>query len=131
MAIPLSSRCARVTCPSPRITSTGRTASQRELPLWVIDSNRLILKRMGMSGQGRIETSGSMIELMLPKSIHAVVAAGFELKSVLFSCSQHRLPEGGNLGYDSLRDPKAGLDKCREIDIVRLLLAAKAIRSQE
>jgi hypothetical protein len=30
-----------------------------------------------------------------------------------------------------LRDPVAGLDKCREIDIVRLLLAAKAIRSQE
>jgi hypothetical protein len=32
----------------------------------------------------RIETSGSLIEQMLPKSIHAVTAAGFELKVVLF-----------------------------------------------
>jgi hypothetical protein len=54
------------------------------LPLGVIDSNRLILKRMGMFGQDRTETSGSLIEQMLPKSIHAVTAAGFELKSVLF-----------------------------------------------
>jgi len=32
----------------------------------------------------RIETSGSQIEQLLPKSIHAVTAAGFELKVVLF-----------------------------------------------
>ncbi len=32
----------------------------------------------------RIETSGSLIAQMLPKSIHAVTAAGFELKVVLF-----------------------------------------------
>jgi hypothetical protein len=32
----------------------------------------------------RIEISGSLIEQMLPKSIHAVTAAGFELKVVLF-----------------------------------------------
>jgi hypothetical protein len=32
----------------------------------------------------RIETSGSLIEQMLPKSIHAVTAAGLELKVVLF-----------------------------------------------
>jgi Transposase DDE domain len=31
-----------------------------------------------------IETAGSMIEKMLPKSIHAVTAKGFELKVVLF-----------------------------------------------
>ncbi len=31
-----------------------------------------------------IETAGSMIERMLPKSIHAVTAEGFELKVVLF-----------------------------------------------
>jgi hypothetical protein len=49
----------------------------------VINSNRLILKRMGMFGQDRTETSGSSIEQMLPKCIHAVTAAGFELKSVL------------------------------------------------
>jgi hypothetical protein len=32
----------------------------------------------------RIETSGSLLAQMLPKSIHAVTAAGFELKVVLF-----------------------------------------------
>jgi hypothetical protein len=53
------------------------------LLLWVIDTNGLILKRMGVFGQDRIETSGSLIEQMLPKSNHAVTAAGFELKSVL------------------------------------------------
>lgn len=32
----------------------------------------------------KIETVGSLIERMLPKSIHAVTAAGFELKVFLF-----------------------------------------------
>ena len=32
----------------------------------------------------RVETAGSLIERLLPKSIHAVTAAGFELKVVLF-----------------------------------------------
>jgi len=32
----------------------------------------------------RIETVGSLIERMLPKSIHAVTAEGFELKVFLF-----------------------------------------------
>ncbi len=32
----------------------------------------------------RVETSGSLIAQMLPKAIHAVTAAGFELKVVLF-----------------------------------------------
>jgi hypothetical protein len=32
----------------------------------------------------KIETVGSLIERMLPKSIHAVTAAGFELKIFLF-----------------------------------------------
>ena len=32
----------------------------------------------------RIETTGSLIERLLPKSIHAVTAVGFELKVVLF-----------------------------------------------
>jgi hypothetical protein len=32
----------------------------------------------------RIETVGSLIERMLPKTIHAVTAAGFELKVFLF-----------------------------------------------
>ena len=52
------------------------------MPLCVIDFNRLILKRMSMFDQDRTETSGSLIELMLPKFIHAVAAAEFELNSV-------------------------------------------------
>ena len=32
----------------------------------------------------RIETAGSLIEQMLPKSIHAVTPQGFELKVALF-----------------------------------------------
>lgn len=59
--------------------------SQRESLFWVIDSNRLILKRMGIFGQDRTETCGRLIEQMLPKSIHAISAAGFELKVVLFA----------------------------------------------
>jgi hypothetical protein len=31
-----------------------------------------------------IETTGSLLERRLPKSIHAVTAVGFELKVVLF-----------------------------------------------
>jgi hypothetical protein len=34
--------------------------------------------------RNRIETVGSLIERMLPKTIHAVTAAGFELKVFLF-----------------------------------------------
>jgi hypothetical protein len=32
----------------------------------------------------RVETAGSLIEQLLPKSIHAVISLGFELKVVLF-----------------------------------------------
>jgi hypothetical protein len=31
-----------------------------------------------------IETTGSLLERLLPKSIHSVTAEGFELKHVLF-----------------------------------------------
>jgi hypothetical protein len=31
-----------------------------------------------------VETTGSLIERLLPKSIHAVTAKGFELKVMLF-----------------------------------------------
>jgi hypothetical protein len=36
-----------------------------------------------------VETTGSLIERLLPKHIHAVTAAGFELKVALFvlACS--------------------------------------------
>ena len=55
--------------------------SKRPLPPWVtylISSYRKI-----------VETTGSMIERILPKHIHAVTAAGFELKVALFllACS--------------------------------------------
>lgn len=42
----------------------------------------------------RIETAGSLLERLLPKSIHATTAAGFELKVVLFilACSLQLLP---------------------------------------
>lgn len=32
----------------------------------------------------RVETVGSLIEQLLPKSIHAVTSEGFELKAALF-----------------------------------------------
>ena len=32
----------------------------------------------------RVETAGSLIEQLLPKSIHAVTSQGFELKVALF-----------------------------------------------
>jgi hypothetical protein len=46
-----------------------------------------------------IETAGSLISQLLPKSIHVVTPQGFELK-VFPSSPQHPLcAEGGNLGY--------------------------------
>ena len=41
-----------------------------------------------------VETAGSLLERLLPKSIHAVTAQGFELKVVLFviAFGFHRLP---------------------------------------
>jgi len=35
-------------------------------------------------GRKIVETTGSLIERLLPKSIHAVTAQGFELKVMLF-----------------------------------------------
>jgi len=34
--------------------------------------------------RNQVETAGSLIERLLPKSIHAVTAKGFELKVILF-----------------------------------------------
>jgi len=39
-----------------------------------------------------VETTGSLIERLFPKSIHAVTAKGFELKVALFFGLQHQLP---------------------------------------
>ncbi len=55
--------------------------SKRPLPPWVTYLMAAYRKR--------IETTGSLIERILPKHIHAVTAAGFELKVALFilACS--------------------------------------------
>lgn len=50
--------------------------SKRPFPPWVRYLQHLHRKR--------VETAGSLIEQLLPKSIHAVTAAGFELKVFLF-----------------------------------------------
>jgi hypothetical protein len=50
--------------------------SKRPLPPWVT--------YLMASYRKIVETTGSMIERMLPKHIHAVTAAGFELKVALF-----------------------------------------------
>ena len=55
--------------------------SKRALPPWICYLQHRYRKQ--------IETTGSMIERLLPKSIHAVTARGFELKVALFviACS--------------------------------------------
>ena len=55
--------------------------SKRPLPPWVT--------YLMSSYRKLIETTGSMIERILPKHIHAVTARGFELKVALFvlACS--------------------------------------------
>jgi len=50
--------------------------SQRKVPVYVAFLQHKIRKM--------VETAGSMIERMLPKSIHAVTPAGFEIKVFLF-----------------------------------------------
>jgi hypothetical protein len=50
--------------------------SKRQMPPWL----RYFLKHY----RNQVETAGSMIERLLPKSIHAVTAKGFELKVILF-----------------------------------------------
>lgn len=50
--------------------------STRPMPPWL----RFFLRQY----RNQVETAGSMIERLLPKSIHAVTAKGFELKVILF-----------------------------------------------
>lgn len=50
--------------------------SKRPMPPWL----RFFLRQH----RNQVETAGSMIERLLPKSIHAVTAKGFELKVILF-----------------------------------------------
>ena len=50
--------------------------SKRQYPPWEVYLQQVHRKR--------VETSNSLIEQLLPKSIHAVTAAGFELKVFLF-----------------------------------------------
>jgi site-specific recombinase XerD len=60
--------------------------SKRPLPPW--------LRYLQAYFRKAIETTGSLLERLLPKSIHAVTAVGFELKVVLFvlALSISRLP---------------------------------------
>lgn len=50
--------------------------SKRPLPAWL----QFFLRHY----RNQVETAGSLIERLLPKSIHAVTAKGFELKVILF-----------------------------------------------
>ena len=50
--------------------------SKRQYPPWEVYLQQAYRKR--------VETTNSLIEQLLPKSIHAVTAAGFELKLFLF-----------------------------------------------
>src|SRR5215212_3049965 len=50
--------------------------SKRPMPPWL----RFFLRHY----RNQVETAGSLIERLLPKSIHAVTAKGFELKVILF-----------------------------------------------
>jgi len=50
--------------------------SKRPMPPWL----RFFLRQY----RNQVETAGSLIERLLPKSIHAVTAKGFELKVILF-----------------------------------------------
>lgn len=56
--------------------------SHRKLPPWI---EYLRIEYLQHQYRKTIETAGSMIERLLPKSIHATNAEGFELKLVLFS----------------------------------------------
>ena len=49
---------------------------KRQFPPWIRYLQHVYRKR--------VETTVSLIERLLPKSIHAITAVGFELKVVLF-----------------------------------------------
>jgi len=51
--------------------------AKRPLPPW--------LRSLLAHYRNQVETAGSMIERLLPKSIHAITAKGFELKIILFT----------------------------------------------
>lgn len=64
-----------------QLTPMRKANSKRPEPPWMRYLQAVYRKT--------IETTGSLVERLLPKSIHAVTAAGFELKVVLFvlACS--------------------------------------------
>lgn len=59
-----------------QLTADRKKNSKRPMPPWA----RVFLRQY----RNQVETAGSMIERLLPKSIHAVTAKGFELKVILF-----------------------------------------------
>jgi hypothetical protein len=58
------------------LTPDRKKNSKRPLPPWL----QFLLRNY----RNQVETAGSLIERLLPKSIHAVTAKGFELKVILF-----------------------------------------------
>jgi hypothetical protein len=68
------------------LTPLRKRNSKRPVPPWM----HFLLAHYRKA----VETAGSLLERLLPKSIHAVTAEGFELKLVLFvlALSISRLP---------------------------------------
>ena len=58
------------------LSAMRKKNSKRPVPPWI--------RYLQQHYRQMVETAGSMIERLLPKSIHAVTAQGFELKVVLF-----------------------------------------------
>jgi len=59
-----------------QLVTDRKKNSKRPMPPWL----HFFLRQY----RNQVETAGSMIERLLPKSIHAVTAKGFELKVILF-----------------------------------------------
>jgi hypothetical protein len=81
-----------------RMEDVFQEANRKLLPLRKSNSKRPVppwIHYLNSSYRKTIETTGSMIERLLPKSIHAVTARGFELKIAIFvlACSINYLFE--------------------------------------
>jgi hypothetical protein len=57
--------------------------AKRQFPMWI--------RYLQHHYRKRIETTGSLLERLLPKAIHAVTAVGFELSHSVCARSQHQL----------------------------------------
>ena len=73
-----------------RMKSMRKSNSKRPFPPWIFYLQATIRKI--------VETTGSMIERLLTKSIHSVTPQGFELKSACLSWPLASISFGSNLG---------------------------------